>query len=103
MKYEQVNEIMSRIATPLSLYLVPTNYDKEFDKFFDSVDYNPQFKYRRAEKNKGIFEKLDSLEEVTDVDPEISDYIVKVIADKKQAAALLEAIGNDEAFLKVQL
>ena len=101
MKYEQVNEIMSKIATPLSLYLVPTNFEKEKEKFFNSIDYNPQFKYRRAEKNKGLFEKLENIEEITDIDSEISEYIVKVIADKKQAAQLLEAIGQDEAFLKI--
>lgn len=101
MNYAEVNELMSRIATPLSLYLMPVNYDKEKEKFFDSTDYNPQFRYRRSDKNKGIFEKLRKLEEIEDVDPEISDYIVDVIEDKEQAAKLLAAIGEDEKFLRI--
>ena len=37
MTYTQVNDIMSEIATPLSLYLVPVNLDDEKKKFFDSA------------------------------------------------------------------
>jgi hypothetical protein len=101
MTYAEVNEVMSNIATPLSLYLMPVNYEKERERFFDSNDYNPQFKYRRANKNKGIFSKLKDVHEITDIDPEISSYIINVIEDKRQAAQLLDAIGEDDRFVRI--
>jgi hypothetical protein len=102
MKLEEVEELMSQIATPLSLYLVPTNLDEEKEKFFDSRDYNPQFKYRKANKNNGrIFRELKDLEEIVDIDPEISKYIIKVIKYKKQASNLLESIGDNDRFMRI--
>lgn len=101
MKYAEVNKIMSSIATPLSLYLVPSNLESEREKFFESETYNPQFRYRTANKNKGVFRKLSTLEEIVDVDPEISKYILQVIKDKKQASKLLDSIGDNESFLRI--
>jgi hypothetical protein len=102
MELEEVEELMSKIATPLSLYLMPTNYDEEKEKFYDSSNYNPQFKYRKANKNNDrIFRELKDLQEITDIDPEISKYIIKVIKYKKQASDLLESIGEDERFVRI--
>lgn len=102
MTRDEVTEIMSRIVTPLSLYLMPTNLEEEREKFWDSSDYNPQFKYRKVvNKNPQVFEELCGLEEVTDVDPEISKFIVEVIKHKRQAANLLSAIGADDEFVRI--
>jgi len=100
MKYENVLAILSEVSTPISLYLMPINYEKEREKFFDSPIYNPQFRYRKSNKNRGVFERLHKLEEVLDVDPEISSYIIKVIEDKKLTSRLLSSIGDDDRFLK---
>ena len=81
MSLEKVSELLSGVATPLSLYLVPTNLDSERKKFFGSSTYNPMFKYRRPKavtKNNSIFEKLSNLETVKDVDPEISKFIISI-------------------------
>lgn len=101
MTYAEVNEVMSNIATPLSLYLMPVNYEKEREKFFGSNDYNPQFRYRSANKNRGIFSTLRDVVEITDIDPEISSYVIDVIEDKRQAAQLLDAIGEDDRFVRI--
>lgn len=102
MTKDEVTGIMAQIVTPLSLYLVPTNLVEEREKFFDSFDYSPRFKYRKVvNKNAQVFEKLDVVDEITDVDPEISKFIVKVIKHKKQAADLLSAIGSDEKFIQI--
>lgn len=102
MTKDEVTEIMSQVVTPLSLYLVPTNLEEEKDNFFDSFDYSPQFKYRKVvNKNAQVFEKLNTVNEITDIDPEISKFIIKVIKHKKQAADLLGAIGSDEKFIRI--
>lgn len=99
--YEEVNTLMSQIATPTSLYLVPTNAQEERQKFLADSTYNPQFTYRKANKNKGIFVQLEKIAEISDVDPAISAYIVDTIEDKKRAAHLLESIGDDREFRRV--
>ncbi len=102
MEVAEVSEIMSKFAVPLSLYLVPTNYEEEKEKFLDTYDYNPVFKYRRPDKkNKDVYEKLKDLQEITDVDPEISKFIIKTIQSKWTSAQILSAIGDDEKFPKM--
>ena len=96
--YAQVNELMSQIATPISLYLVPVNEKEERLKFFDDPSYNPRFMYRKPHKNRGLFNTLERVQEVSDVDPAISAYIIDTIKDKKQATELFAAIGNDDGF-----
>lgn len=102
MSVEEVTDVLSELAIPWSLYLVPTNLESERKKFFSSSTYNPQFKYRKARKNNdSVFAKLSGLQEITGVDPEIAKYIFKTIECKKQAAKILELIGTDEAFARV--
>lgn len=102
MSLNEVTEIMSRVVTPLGLYLMPINLEAEREKFWNSSDYNPQFKYRKVvNSNAQVFEDLCRLEEVTGVDPEISKFIIEVIKHKKQAANLLKAIGCDEDFVRI--
>ncbi|MBN1618277.1 DUF1704 domain-containing protein [Candidatus Dojkabacteria bacterium] len=99
---EEVNEILSNIATPLSLYLVPENLEEERAKFFKEDDYNPVFKYRKAEKdNMEQLKILDNLRVVSDVDPAISNIILQIVESKKQTSELLESIGDDERFVKI--
>jgi len=101
--YSEYNELISQIATPIGLYLVPVNLDEEREKFFDSETYDPQFKYKKANKRKNfdVLDGLSELKEITDVDPELSKYFIDVISAKRQAAELLESIGNDEKFGKI--
>ncbi|MFH1547593.1 MAG: tyrosine/phenylalanine carboxypeptidase domain-containing protein [bacterium] len=101
--YSEYNEKISQIATPIGLYLVPTNLAEEREKFLNSETYNPHFTYRKANKRKNfeILDELSDLQEITNVDPELSKYFIDVIAAKKQASELLEAIGDDEKFAKI--
>ncbi|MEA3357501.1 MAG: DUF1704 domain-containing protein [Patescibacteria group bacterium] len=106
MTLSEVSELMSQIATPWSLYLVPNNLEAEKEKFFESSSYNPKFTYRKpeaADRNKVVFGALSGVEEITDVDPELSKYIILVIQAKREAADILEKIGNDEKFAGVSL
>jgi hypothetical protein len=98
--YKEYWDFMDQIATPHALYLVPTNLEEEKQKFFDSGTYNPQFKYRKSNKKKNfdVLNRLSELEEITDVDPELSKYFIEVISAKKQSAQLLDSIGDDEKF-----
>lgn len=101
MTYDEVRQILSRVATPISLYLVPENFEQEKKVFLESAEYNPQFRYRTARKNRGVFDKLRDIEEISDVDPEISNYIIETIRDKEQAGDLLAAIGSDSRFVQI--
>lgn len=101
MTYVQINELMSRISIPLSLYLLPVNEKEERAKSMEDISYNPHFTYRKEHKNRGLFSQIENVTEITDVDPEISSYIIETIQDKKQAALLFDSIGNDAQFIKI--
>lgn len=98
--YTEYHEKISQIATPIGLYLVPTNLEEEKQKFFESESYNPQFIYRKSNKKENfqVLDELSELQEITDVDPELSKFFINVIGAKKDAAELLEAVGDDEKF-----
>ncbi len=101
MTHTEVEKILAKVATPMSLYLVPENEKAERDRFFKDSSYNPQFVYRKSNKNKGIFEQIDGLQEISDVDPAISSYIIHTIESKRESVALFDAIGKDDEFEKL--
>ena len=97
-----VTKLLSRLSIPWSLYLVPVNLDEEREKFLSESDYNPIFKYCKPKNsNEEVFKELDQVKEIADVEPQISEFILKVIKDKKQASDILFAIGNDQEFVKL--
>ncbi|MDD3662032.1 MAG: DUF1704 domain-containing protein [Candidatus Dojkabacteria bacterium] len=101
MPYAEVETLLSRVTSPISLYLTPVNYERERERFFESSTYNPQFRYRPWKRNDAAFSVLRHVTEVTDIDPELSKYIINVIADKQQAVNLLASIGRDGDFVTI--
>lgn len=102
MSYSEISDLLAQISTPLSLYLVPLNLKEEREKFFESSDYNPQFRYRTPNnKNAAIFSSLQGITEVTGVDPEIGKFVLSVIESKNQASDLLYSIGKGEDFIRI--
>lgn len=101
---QEVTERLSELRIPLSMVSTPINLSGEKEKFLDSDTYNPQFKYRVVKnKNEAIFEELLDVEEITDVDPRISEFYVKLIQDKKLASDLMHSVGDNDLFTELSI
>jgi len=101
---EQVTKKLADLRIPLSMVVTPTNLKTEREKFFDSDTYNPQFKYSIVKnKNDDIFKDLLKVQEITDVDPRISDFYIKLIQEKKLASDLMFAVGDNERFTELAI
>ncbi len=98
MTLKEITKLLDGLYLSL-LNITPINLEKEKKKFFASKDYNPHFKYEdRTRDNEEIFNKLLEVEEISDVDPRISDFYIKLIADKKQTHDMMKASGDNEIF-----
>ena len=97
MKLEEVTKYLSQLRIPIGLVFTPTNLDIEKKKFLESDNYEPQFTYRLIKnKNEEILRGLSSLKEITDVDPRISDFYIRLIESKKDSSDLMHSVGNNE-------
>ncbi len=101
---DEVTVKLSELRIPLSLVCTPVNLKAEKEKFFTSDTYNPQFKYRIVKnKNEEILRDLLEVKEITDVDPRISEFYIKLIEEKKIASDLLHSVGNNDAFTNLSI
>jgi hypothetical protein len=101
---DEVTVKLSELRIPLSLVCTPVNLKAEKEKFFSSDTYNPQFKYRIVKnKNEAILSDLLEVKEITDVDPRISEFYIKLIEEKKIASDLLHSVGNNDAFTNLSI
>lgn len=104
MKLEEVTKLLSNLRIPTGLVFTPTNLEIEKKKFFESDSYEPQFIYRIIKnKNNEIFKKLSSVKEISDVDPRISDFYIKLIDSKKDSSDLMHSVGNNELVTDISL
>ncbi len=104
MKLDEVTKLLSQLRIPTGLVFTPTNLDIEKKKFFKSDDYEPQFTYRIVKnKNNEIFKKLSTVREISDVDPRISDFYIKLIESKKDSSDLMHAVGNNDLVTDISL
>lgn len=102
MKLEGVTKHLSSLRIPTGLVFTPTNLEIEKQKFFASDTYEPQFTYRIVKNNNAeILKKLSSLREISDVDPRISDFYIKLIESKKDSSDLMHAVGNNELVTEI--
>jgi hypothetical protein len=102
MQLEEVTNLLDELRLPTSLVFTPTNLDIEKKKFFNSDTYNPQFQYRIVKNvNRDVLKKLSSVEEVSDVDPRISDFYIELIRSKKEANDLMYAVGDNELITEI--
>jgi hypothetical protein len=80
------------------MVFTPINLDSEKKKFFASETYNPQFKYKLINNNnESILKELLAVEEISDVDPRLSEFYIKLIQAKREASDLMHVVGNNEA------
>lgn len=101
MNLEEVSNILADIRTPITYVFTPINLEDEKKKFFDSEIYNPQFKYTILKnRNREIFEILDYLDRIDDVDPRISDFYLELIKSKELVHKLYESVGNNQLVTK---
>jgi hypothetical protein len=104
LKLQEVTELLQELRIPISLVFTPINLKEEKKNFFESDTYEPYFEYRVVNnKNNKIFRRLSSLKRISDVDPRISDFYIKLIEDKKLASDLMHSVGNNELVTELSL
>ncbi len=101
MSLDEVSNILSDVRTPITYSFTPINLEEEKKKFFDSETYNPQFKYTLLKnRNREIFQSLEELDYIDDVDPRISDFYLELIKSKELVHNLYQSVGNNEMVTK---
>jgi hypothetical protein len=100
----QVTELLQELRIPIGLVFTPTNLKEEKKKFFESDTYEPFFEYRVVKnKNDEIFAQLADLKLISDVDPRISDFYLKLIESKKLASDLMHSVGNNDLVTELSI
>jgi hypothetical protein len=101
---DEVTNRLQELRIPLSLVFTPTNLKEEKEKFFNSDTYEPIFEYRVVKnRNEDIFKELSSVKLISDVDPRISDFYIKLIESKKLASELMHSVGNNDLVTELSL
>ena len=104
MSLEEITKLLDELKIPTALVFTPTNLASEKKKFFNSEKYNPVFQYRIVKNdNENIFKKLSSIESISDVDPRISSFYMDLIEAKKEASALMNVVGNNDAVTDISV
>lgn len=99
-----LTELLEQLRLPTSLVFTPINLASERKKFFSSNSYSPQFKYRIINNNNNkILQQLGNIQTVTEVDPRISDFYIKLIKSKIEANELMHAVGQNTLFSEIGL
>lgn len=102
MTLEEVTSRLEKLRLPTALVFTPLNLESEKKKFFDSDTYNPYFKYRLVKNsNEGILEELTRVEEISDIDPRVSQFYIDLIKSKEQANELMHAVGNNQKVTEI--
>lgn len=101
---ESITELLNELKIPTALVFTPVNLESEKKKFFNSDRYNPVFQYRIIKNNnENIFKKLSGIESISDVDPRISDFYMRLIEAKREASTLMHAVGNNEIITDISI
>ena len=102
MTLKEVTALLEQLRLPTALVFTPLNLQAEKKKFFSSDTYEPYFKYRIVKNNNAeILEKLSKVEVISDVDPRISKFYIDLVASKKEANALMHAVGNNQRVTEI--
>ncbi len=102
MRTDEVNQLLYKLRLPLSLVFTPINLKSEREKFFSSDIYDPIFTYRKLKNNNSeILKRLASLKQISNVDPRISDFYIKLIESKKEVNDLINAVGNNDIVTEI--
>jgi len=104
MKLEEVTKLLEQLRIPTGLVFTPTNLKEEKKRFFNSETYEPNFEYRVVKnRNSEILKELSSLKIVSDIDPRISNFYIKLIESKKNSSNLMHGVGNNELVTELSL
>lgn len=96
MTLEEVSTKLEELRLPTALVFTPLNLEVERKKFFNSDIYSPYFKYRIVKNsNEKILQELSKVEEISDIDPRVSQFYVDLIKSKGQTNELMNAVGNN--------
>ena len=96
MTLEEVSTKLEKLRLPTALVFTPLNLEVERKKFFNSDIYSPYFKYRIVKNsNEKILQELSKVEEISDIDPRVSQFYVDLIKSKGQTNELMNAVGNN--------
>lgn len=102
MTLEEVTVNLGKLRLPTALVFTPLNLEIEKKKFFNSDSYNPYFKYRIVKNsNEKVLEELSRLEEISDIDPRVSQFYIDLIKSKEQANELMHAVGNNQKVTEI--
>lgn len=102
MKVKQVDSLLNVLRLPVGLIFTPENLETERKKFLESETYNPQFIYKGVRNsNEKVFAELLEVNEIEDVDPEISDFYLAVIQEKFLTHKMIEAVGKNEVITEI--
>ncbi len=102
MTLKEVTALLEQLRLPTALVFTPLNLQAEKKKFFSSDTYEPYFKYRIVKNNNAeILDKLSKVEVISDVDPRISKFYTDLVASKKEANALMHAVGNNQKVTEI--
>lgn len=100
----EVTDLLAWLRLPTSMIFTPVNLEKEKEKFFASDSYNPQFKYHIVpNENNKILDILSKVEQIVDVDPQISQFYIELIKSKIQADQLMQAAGDNSKITKISI
>lgn len=98
----EITKKLNALRIPVALRITPINLEEEKEKFFESDTYNPQFKYKlERNNNDNILKELLKIDEISDVDPRISQFYIKLIKDKDEVNDLIKAVGNNKKFTEI--
>ena len=96
MTLDEVSTKLEELRLPTALVFTPLNLEVEKKKFFNSDIYSPYFKYRIVKNsNEKILQELSKVEEISDIDPRVSQFYVDLIKSKEQTNELMNAVGNN--------
>lgn len=104
MKIDEVDQLLFKLRLPLSLVFTPINIKEEKEKFLSSDSYEPNFIYKKIKNsNSDILKRLNSLKEISDVDPRISGFYLELIQSKRESNDLMNAVGNNDLVTDISI
>lgn len=99
---EEIVSKLDQLKLPTSYVFTPINLAEEKEKFFDSETYNPVFKYKPVKNaNASIIKELANIDVVSDVDPRVSSFYLKLIESKAEVDRLLNAVGENDLVTEI--
>lgn len=99
---EEIVSKLDQLKLPTSYVFTPINLAEEKEKFFDSETYNPVFKYKPVKNvNASILKELANVDVVSDVDPRVSAFYLKLIESKAEVDRLLNAVGENDLVTEI--